>query len=133
MDDIMQSALKDILEISMTIIVTVVVPYLVVIARSYFKAKIDKIQDQQSREKLTWAYERLEATATTVVREIDQLVKQRIDGKVAEHKKLQALAMEHVIKRLPASAVRTFEAEYGLDRLSAIVRGKIESKVKVKP
>ena len=135
MDEILQKASADVITTLLTLITTVVIPYGVVLVRSYFKAKIAKIQDQQLRDGVTWAFERLDATAQTTVAEIEMLLRKRLgtktpDGSEITHSTLATTAVNRVYKRLPAQALATLEQQYG-DRESndRLIRAKVESKV----
>jgi len=134
-DEILQKAGMDVLLTILTLLTTVVIPYGAVLVRSYFKAKIAKIQDQQLRDGVTWAFERLDQTAQTTVAEIEMLLRKRLgqrtaDGSEITHATLATTAVNRIYKRLPAQALVTLEQQYG-DRESVdrIIRAKVEAKV----
>ena len=135
MDEVLQKAGMDVLLTILTLLTTVVIPYGAVLVRSYFKAKIAKIQDQQLRDGVTWAFERLDATAQTTVAEIEMLLRKRLgtktpDGGEITHSTLATTAVNRVYKRLPAQALATLEQQYGdRESIDRLIRAKVESKV----
>ena len=135
MDEILQKAGMDVLLTILTLLTTVVIPYGAVLVRSYFKAKIAKIQDQQLRDGVTWAFERLDATAQTTVAEIEMLLRKRLgkrtaDGSEITHATLATTAVNRIYKRLPAQALVTLEQQYGSrESIDRLIRAKVESKV----
>jgi hypothetical protein len=133
MDEILQKSLGDAMVTLLTLVTTVLIPYAAVLMRSWVKAKIAKIEDQNLRDGLNFAFDRLDATAETVVREIEQVLKKRIEGKVVRPEALLSAAMNRVWQRLPPQAMDTLKKNYNPETLQKIVRGKIESKVKPKP
>ena len=135
MDEVLQKAGMEVLLTILTLLTTVVIPYGAVLVRSYFKAKIAKIQDQQLRDGVVWAFERLDATAQTTVAEIEMLLRKRLgqrtaDGSEITHSTLATTAVNRIYKRLPAQALVTLEQQYG-DRESVdrLIRAKVEAKV----
>jgi len=131
MDEILQKSLSDAMATILTLVTTVLIPYAAVLVRSWIKAKIARIEDANLRDGITFAFDRLDATAETVVREIDQVLKQRIDGRVAKPESLLSAAMNRTWGRLPLQAVETLKKNYSQENLQKIIRGKIESKIKV--
>lgn len=135
MDEILQKAGMDVLLTILTLLTTVVIPYGAVLVRSYFKAKIAKIQDQQLRDGVVWAFERLDATAQTTVAEIEMLLRKRLgkrtaDGSEITHATLATTAVNRIYKRLPAQALVTLEQQYGSrESIDRLIRAKVESKV----
>ena len=135
MDEVLQKAGMEVLLTILTLLTTVVIPYGAVLVRSYFKARIAKIQDQQLRDGVTWAFERLDATAQTTVAEIEMLLRKRLgqrtaDGSEITHSTLATTAVNRVYKRLPAQALATLEQQYGdRESIDRLIRAKVESKV----
>ena len=135
MDEILQKASVDVITTLLTLLTTVVIPYGAVLVRSYFKARIAKIQDQQLRDGVTWAFERLDATAQTTVAEIEMLLRKRLgqrtaDGSEITHATLATTAVNRIYKRLPAQALVTLEQQYGSrESIDRLIRAKVESKV----
>ena len=135
MDEILQKAGMDVLLTILTLLTTVVIPYGAVLVRSYFKAKIEKIQSQQLRDGVTWAFERLDATAQTTVAEIEMLLRKRLsqktsDGSEITHRTRATTAVNRVYKRLPAQALITLEQQYGdRESIDRLIRAKVEAKV----
>jgi hypothetical protein len=130
MEELLQKSIAEIAATALTLLTTVVIPYGLALLRSWVKAKIALVEDQRLREGLEFALARLDATAETVVREIDQSVKQRQNGKVVRPEMLQAAAIDRVYRRLPPPALAELGKHYTDKRLKYIIRGKIESKVK---
>lgn len=130
MEDLLQKSIAEIAATVLTVSTTVVIPYGLALLRSWVKAKIALVEDQRLRDGLEFAFNRLDATAETVVREIDQVLKQRQGGKVVRPEMLQAAAIDRVYKRMPPAALAELEKAYSAERLKYIVRGKIESKIK---
>lgn len=113
------------------LITTVFIPWLFSLVRAYAKAKVERIQNQCAREALEFALKRLDATAETVVAEINQGEKElSADGKLTpdEAKLLLKKAYARLNARLPADALATLRAAFA-DKLTQVMVGKIESKV----
>jgi len=130
MEDLLKQSLTDVAATGLTLVTTVVIPYGLKLLREWVKARTALIEDRNLREGIEFAFDRLDKTAETVVREIDQVAKKRVDGRVAQPEKLLAGAIARVYKRVPAQALQTMERHYSDDQIRAIVRGKIEAKVK---
>lgn len=130
MEDILQKSLNEIAGTLLTLLTTVLIPYGLVLLRTWIKAKTALIEDRNLREGLEFAFDRLDNTAETVVREIDQLVKQRVDGRVKNPQGLKNAAIGRVYKRLPAKAMQILSANYTEQQIGNIIGGKIESKIK---
>ena len=135
MDEILQKASVDVITTLLTLITTVVIPYGAVLLRSWIKAKVDKIQDEKLRDGVTWAFERLDATAQTTVAEIEMLLRKRLgkrtaDGSEITHSTLATTAVNRIYKRLPAQALVTLEQQYGdRESIDRLIRAKVEAKV----
>ena len=135
MDEILQKASVDVITTLLTLITTVVIPYGAVLLRSWIKAKVDKIQDEKLRDGVTWAFERLDATAQTTVAEIEMLLRKRLgqrtaDGSEITHATLATTAVNRIYKRLPAQALATLEQQYGdRESIDRLIRAKVEAKV----
>jgi hypothetical protein len=113
------------------LITTVFIPWLFALVRAYAKAKIDSIQNAEVRKSMEFALQRLDATAETVVAELNQTVKElAADGSISaeDGKLLLRKAYNRLSSRLPADATATLQSAYG-DKLQAVMVGKIESKV----
>lgn len=131
MSEILEKATQEIITTVLTFVVTVAVPYGLVLARAWFKAKTAAIEDAKLREGMEWALDRLDKTAQTVVDEIAQTIKARNEaGKVRNPEGLQATAMSRTWKRMPAHATETLKRMFPEAELRQIIKGKIESKVK---
>lgn len=115
----------------LSLVVTVLVPYGLALFRTWVKAKTAAIEDKTLREGVEWAFDRLDATAETVVREIEQTIKERLpSGKVTKPENLQSVAMARVWKRLPPTASEALRTMYPESELRNVIRGKIEAKIK---
>jgi len=135
MDEILQKASADVIATLLNFITIVVIPYCAVLVRSYFNARIEKIQDEKLRDGVTWAFERLDQTAQTTVAEIEMLLRKRLGTKTADgseitHSTLATTAVNRIYKRLPAQALATLEQQYGdRESIDRLIRAKVESKV----
>lgn len=135
MSEIFEKAASEIVTTVLTFVVTVAVPYALVLVRAWLKAKTAAIEDAKLREGVEWAIARLDATAETVVREIEQTVKSwnKETGKVITPDALLTTAMSRTWKRLPPHAAESLKKMFPDSELRQVIRGKIESKVKAKP
>lgn len=135
MDEILTKASADVVTTILTLVTTVVIPYGAMLLRAWIKARIERIKDQQLRDGIVWAFERLDATAQTTVAEIEQVLRKRIGQKTTEgneisNNTLANTAVNRVYKRLPAQALQTLEEQYGgKESIDRLIRAKIESKV----
>lgn len=101
------------------------------LVRAWADAKIVAIKNQEVRDALVFSMERLDATAETVVKEIEQTIAKRgDDGKIIDPNKLATVAIMRTRVRLPKIAEETLSKNYSLDDLNRLIKGKIESKVK---
>jgi hypothetical protein len=125
MEAILQRCLDDVLSTALTLLLTVLLPYAVALARAWLKARTAQITDQQLREGIEWAIDRVDKTAATVVAELAR----EFTGRPAAQ--IRQAAINRVLDRLPPAALITLQDNYGLQRLEAIVRGKVESKGQV--
>jgi hypothetical protein len=130
MDEVLQKSLYEVFSTILTLVTTVLIPYLAVLVRSWAKAKISAIKDENLRNGIEFAFDRLDKTAETVVREIEQVLKQKLDGKVIKPEVLLHNAMTRTWRRLPAAATETLNKNFNSEEIQRIVRGKVESKVK---
>ncbi len=130
MEEPLQKAISEIMSTVLTLLVTVVIPYLAVLVRSWVKAKIALIKDKNIRDGLDFAFDRLDKTAETVVREIEQVLKQKLDGKVVKPEVLLQNAITRTYRRMPAAATDTLSKNFNAEEIQRIIRGKVESKVK---
>lgn len=132
MDEILKNAGSEIITTVLSLVVTVLIPYGLALLRTWVKARTAAIDDAKLREGIEWAFDRLDKTAETVVREIDQAIKERLpSGKVSKPETLLQAAMARTWKRLPPHAAETLKKMYPDVDLKNIIKGKIESKVKV--
>lgn len=134
MDEILQKASADVITTLLTLITTVVIPYGAVLLRSWIKAQIAKVRDEQLRNGVEWAFERLDQTAQTTVAEIEMLLRKRLGQKTESgteitHSALATTAVNRIYKRLPAQALQTLEQQYNRDDIDRLIRAKVEAKV----
>lgn len=121
-------------ELAITVMTVVIIPsiiYFAKLAKAYGDAKVSQIKNRCLRESLEFALTRLDATAQTVVTELNQTrIEMTADGKLTpeEAKKLLQTAYTRLKQRLPADAAATLQEAFS-DRLQAVIVGKIESKV----
>lgn len=131
LDPEVSKAINELIVLVLSSLTTVVIPYLIVLARSYAKAKIAAAKDKNMREALEFALDRLDQTAQTVVTEVEQ-TRQNLaaDGKLSQEdaRLLLRTAYTRIKQRIPQDAMDTLQKAFG-DRLQGVVVGKIESKV----
>jgi membrane-bound lytic murein transglycosylase MltF len=104
----------------------------------YLRAKADLVKSKKVRDTLNDALTRLDLTAQTVVQEVNQTMREKVevDGKLtpkAGHELLQT-AYARIKSRLPADAKATLEAAFpdrqeGENLLQKVIIGKIEKTV----
>ena len=131
MDPSLAKALNELAITVVSLITTAFIPWAFSLFRSWAKAKVEAIKNQDTRHALEFALQRLDATAQTVVSELNQTGKTlTADGKLSieDAKSLKELAFKRVAQRLPEDAIATLKAAYAA-RLSGLIVGKIESKV----
>jgi len=122
-------------ELAITIlglVTTVFVPWAFSLFRSWAKAKIEAVKNTEVRNSLNDALSRLDLTAETVVKELNQTMREQVavNGKLTPevgHKMLQK-AYTRTLTRLPMDAKATLDDAFK-DKLQAIIVGKIEKKV----
>lgn len=130
MDEILQKGLYEAVATILTLVTTVLIPYAAVLVRSWVKSKIAAINDENLRNGIEFAFDRLDKTAETVVREIEQVLKQKLDGNVVKPEVLLSNAIARTWKRMPAAATDTLKKNFNAEEIQKIIRGKVESKVK---
>lgn len=131
MNEIIEKATSEIVTTVLTFVVTVAVPYGLVLARAWLKAKTAAIEDATLREGVEWALTRLDETARTVVYEIEQTIKSRSTdtGKVVNGAGLLSTAMTRTWTRMPPKATEVLKKMYPEAELRKMIRGKVESRV----
>ncbi len=135
MDEIINKALENSTATLLELVITVIVPYAMVLLRSWVKAKIAAIEDKGLREGVEYAFDRLNHTAETVVAELKQTyVQHGEDGKVVNPIDSQREGINRLYSRLDPGAKNTLKRLYPDEKqLARILKGKIESKVKALP
>jgi hypothetical protein len=126
---------KAINELAITIlglITTVFVPWGFSLFRAWAKAKIESVKNKEVRDAMNDAMARLELTSETVVKELNQTLRDQvsIDGKLTPEigKQMLQRAYTRTLTRLPMDAKATLEKAFA-DKLQAVVVGKIEKQV----
>lgn len=126
---------KAVNELAITIIgliTTVFVPWGFSLFRAWAKAKIETVKNQEVRNAMNDALSRLDLTAETVVKELNQTMRNTVavNGKLSKEdgNKLLVRAYNRTLSRLPLDAKATLETAFK-DKLQAVVVGKIEKKV----
>jgi hypothetical protein len=126
----LSKALNELAVLVVTGLTSVVIPWAFKIAREYAMAKISHVQNKEARAALEFALDRLDATAKTVVDEINQGLRpsagEKLDPELA--KKLLSKAYARLCNRLPSDVKATLDEAYK-DKLQSVMVGKIESKV----
>jgi hypothetical protein len=122
-------------ELAITIlglITTVFVPWAFSLFRAWAKAKIEAVKNTEVRNAMNDALSRLDLTAETVVKELNQTMREQVavNGKLTKEVGHQMLtrAYNRTLNRLPMDAKATLEKAFS-DKMQALVVGKIEAKV----
>ena len=122
-------------ELAITIlglVTTVFVPWAFSLFRSWAKAKVESVKNAEVRNALNDALTRLDLTAGTVVKELNQTMREQVavNGKLSREvgQKMLTRAYNRTLSRLPADAKAVLEDAFK-DRMQALVVGKIEAKV----
>lgn len=130
-EDAVAKATSDALVTILNFVTLVLIPYCAILLRSWVKEKTARIKDQNLREGIEFAFDRLDKTAGTAVNEIEQIIKARLkNGMQTSNDLALKAATAKVFKRLPAPALATFQKNYTGDEISNLVIGKIKSKVR---
>ncbi len=133
MDETLQKALNEFTTTILTLVLTVIVPYALSLAREWVKAKTAAIEDTKLREGIEFALNRLDLTAETVVEELRQtMVKRDEHGKVENPGALQEQAVSSLFSRLDPTTQATIKKMFPAN-LKNVLKGKIESKIKPFP
>jgi hypothetical protein len=126
---------KAVNELAITIlglITTVFVPWGFSLFRAWAKAKIEAVKNTEVRNAMNDALSRLDLTAETVVKELNQTMREgvAVNGKLSPEvaQKMLQRAYSRTLSRLPADAKATLEKAFS-DKLQPIIVGKIEKKV----
>ena len=112
------------------LVTTVVIPAAAMLARSWVKAKVAKIQNDETRAGIEDALERLDLLIQTQVAELNQTVKQvGADGKIdtAEALRLKKAAFKLVSAQLNPWMKETLQK--ALPDLQRYIASRIEAKV----
>lgn len=131
MEEILNKAAADGAGIILDLVLTVLVPYAFVLARSWLLQKTALIKDRRVREGVEFALDRLDKTAQAVTAEIRQryLVRDPTSGKVANAASAQAQGVRNLNARLDQNTREMLKGLYG-DELVKIYRSKIEQYAK---
>jgi ABC-type tungstate transport system substrate-binding protein len=132
MDPEVSSAINSLVAAIIVGITTIFLPWAFSLFRAWAKAKIESVKNKEVRDAMNDALSRLDLTAETVVREINQTIREgvAVNGKLTPevgHQLLQK-AYTRTLTRLPMDAKATLEKAFpGI--LQAVVVGKIQKKV----
>lgn len=131
MEEILNKAMADGSGIVLDLVLTVLVPYAIILGRAWLKEKTALIKDQRVREGVEFALDRLDKTAQTVTAEIRQrcLVRSPETGKVTNAASIQEKGIKRLHARLDADTRTMLKGLYG-DELVKIYRSKIEQHAK---
>ena len=104
------------------------------IFRAWTNAKLASIQNQEMREALEFALQRLDKTAETVVSEFEQTSKRNEVGKLLDPAGTLKSAVATIYTQLEPNSRATLERMYGSRAaFGQVIKGKVESKVKMIP
>ena len=131
MEEIINKAMADGVGTILDLVLTVLVPYAIILGRAWLKEKTALIKDQRVREGGEFALDRLDKTAQTVTAEIRQrcLVRSPETGKVTNAASIQEKGIKRLHARLDADTRTMLKGLYG-DELVKIYRSKIEQHAK---
>ena len=128
----LSKALNELALTLLGLITTVFIPWAFSLFRAWAKAKIEAVKNSEVRNALNDAMSRLDLTAETVVKELNQTMRDTIavNGKLTKEdgNKLLVRAYNRTLSRLPMDAKATLESAFK-DKLQAVIVGKIEKKV----
>jgi hypothetical protein len=129
-------AAADAINTLLAFVLTVVVPFVFFMVRSWMatkkaemQAKIDAIKNEDLRKGMSDALQRLDNTAATVVADLEATVKQYSDqGKVVDPDKLKAFAFGRIKARLDPVAAQVITDRLGGKNFDRLTASKIEQK-----
>jgi hypothetical protein len=112
-----------------------VIPYLIVLARGYalqrtaaMREKAQLIKDENLRNEVVHALDRLDKTAETVAADLEQTLKKMSEqGKVVNPDQLKSASLVYTKARLPPASFATLQKTYG-GNLDPVISSKIEQK-----
>ena len=134
----LQKELSDLLIMVIQVIVIPAISAIGYFVVQYFRAKTDNIKNKEVRDALNDALSRLDLTAQTVVKEVNQTLKDKVavDGKLTEKTghDLLRVAYARLKSRLPADAMATLKNAFpdsaeNENLLQNVIVGKIENTV----
>lgn len=131
MEEILNKAASDGVGVVLDLVLTVLVPYAIVLIRSWMKEKTALIKDQRVREGVEFALDRLDKTAQTVTAELRQRFVKRdpTTDKVINAEAAQEKGVRNLHARLDPDTRAMLKGLYG-DELVKVYRAKIEQHVK---
>lgn len=134
----LQKQLSDLLIMVIQVIVIPAISAVGYFVVQYLRAKAENVKNKEARDAINDALTRLDKTAETVVKEVNQTLKDKVavDGKLtakAGHDLLQ-VAYTRLRQRLPEDAMETLKVAFpsGADneaRLQKMIIGKLEKTV----
>jgi len=134
METILQTSINDLVSIFVGTVVPALLIYGITLFKAWSQAKVAAIKDQQLRDALDFALNRLDQTAQTVTAEIRQRYVTRDQaGKVENADSLAVKGVNMIHSRIDPSSRATLERIYGREVLAKIYRGKLERYAKPVP
>lgn len=134
----LQKELSDLLVMVIQVIVIPAISAIGYFVVQYFKAKTENIKNKEVRDALNDALSRLDLTAQTVVKEVNQTLRDKVvaDGKLTKEagRDLLRVAYARLTKRLPADAKAVLQNAFpdsieNEKLLQQVIIGKIEKTV----
>jgi len=136
LSDTLIKGVAEIIAIVLSVLVTVIIPYAVLLFRAWAKAKIaeakakvESIENTELREEFESALARLDATADTVVADIESTIKKyTAEGKVLNPEKIKEQAEVRIRNRLDPASKQLLLKRFGDERFGKLVSSKVEQK-----
>lgn len=134
----LQKQLSDLLIMVIQVIVIPAISAIGYFVVQYLRAKAENVKNKEARDAINDALTRLDKTAETVVKEVNQTLKDQVavNGKLTAKtgRDLLQVAYTRLKERLPADAMATLQAAFppGADKehlLQKVIVGKIEKTV----
>jgi hypothetical protein len=134
----LQKELSDLLIMVIQVIVIPAISAIGYFVVQYLRAKAENVKNKEVRDALNDALTRLDLTAQTVVKEVNQTLKDKVavDGKLTEKTghDLLKVAYARLKSRLPADAMATLKNAFpdsaeNENLLQKVIVGKIEKTV----
>jgi hypothetical protein len=132
-DPELSKAVNELAVTAVSVITSTILPLLVYFLVQWLRAKISKVKNEEVRDALNDALSRLDLTAETVVKELNQTLVdglKKSGGKLTKDQqgKILKVAYDRLSSRLPIDAAAILQRTFG-DRLREVLVGKLEKKV----